>query len=132
MARQDDQIRKDPSFGSSTTDVRADAMPRTDPHIDAYETAEPMQKPRRGFGLVTTLGIAVVVVLGFAFYTINSAVAPIAATETPPAATSADRSASEPSRPAVPPGVRDVTPYNNDSYRPGAASTTAGPHQKQP
>ena len=132
MARQDDPIRKDPSFGSSTTDVRADAMPHTDPHTDAYETAEPPQTQRRRFGPVTILAVAVVVVLGFAFYTINSAVAPIATTAAPPTATSAERSASEPSRPAVPPGVRDVTPYNNDSYRPGAAGTTAAPQPKQP
>jgi hypothetical protein len=86
---------------------------------------------------IALYAVAAAVILGAVFYGLNNSETtttattgtntPTAQTTTPQSTPKADRNMAEQSKPPVAPGVRDVTPYNN---QPGT-TTGAAPAQPQ-
>jgi hypothetical protein len=85
--------------------------------------AEPAEGPASG-GRLALFAVAVAVVLGAVFYGLNNSSVNKTGGDT--AQTTSNQSTAQTSPPAVPPGVRDVTPRNN--MAPGV-TTGAAPAQ---
>ena len=118
-----DPNRPDPVNDDLRDQHRIDNEMQADP--------EPTEPPARGSRVaVYTLGA--VVLLGIAFYGMNQNATTTTATSTAPVTQDSARKAPAPtsntadsnaSKPAVPPGVRDVTPRNSDA--PGVTTGAA-------
>ncbi|MDB5631152.1 MAG: hypothetical protein JWR49_7 [Tardiphaga sp.] len=101
---------------------------------------------RAGNGRIAMLALGIAVLLGVVFFglnngTMNPADATKTATQTAPVTQGTAQKAPAPtnniadsdsSRPAVPPGVRDVTPYNNSNNQPGTTTGAAPARPQQP
>ena len=116
-----------PAVGSEPRDARSlDNELQVDP-----EMAEGPASGTR----IALYAVAAALILGAVFYGLNNsetttattgAGTPTAQTTAPQSTPKSDRNVAEQSKPPVPPGVRDVTPYNN---QPG---TTTGSAPAQP
>lgn len=115
-----DPYRQEPEAGAGFTEAeRQEELSRMSPAENSPGMA------RRA----TMFGIGIAVAMGIIFYAFNNTATTPTQSAMTPSSTSADRLANEASRPAVPPGVRDVTPYNNDSYNP--QTTGSAPSRPQ-
>jgi hypothetical protein len=77
---------------------------------------------------IALLAVAIAIVLGAVFYGLNNTSTNSAGTSTAQTS-STNQSTAQTSPPPVPPGVRDVTPHNNNA--PGV-TTGAAPQPQQP
>lgn len=111
----------------------------TETQIDPQLAEGPASSSRT---IVFGLGIAIV--LGAVFYGLNNSAtnssgAQTTASQTSPVGTAPAKppgptnniADSNPSKPPVAPGIRDVTPYNNDNNQPGV-TTGSAPSRPQP
>lgn len=105
------------------------------PDTELQTDPEMAEGPASG-ARIALYAVAAAVILGAVFYGLNNsetttattgAATPTAQTTTPQSTPKADRNIAEQSKPPVAPGVRDVTPYNN---QPGT-TTGAAPAQPQ-
>jgi hypothetical protein len=113
--RDDDEIRRQARLNSLDNELQADP-----------ELAE---GPASG-AKIAMFAVAIAVVLGAVFYSLNNT-SIHQATTAPPAQTAQ----TQPASPAAPPGMRDVTPRNNSTEpgtTTGAATTRPTPPQDKP
>ena len=110
----EDEVRRRARFDSLDSELQADP-----------ELAE---GPASG-GKIAMFAIAIAVVLGAVFYSLNTTSINQASTA-PPAQTAQ----TQPASPAAPPGMRDVTPRNSTEpgMTTGAATTPPTPPQDKP
>ncbi|MGN6310861.1 MAG: hypothetical protein ACTHNN_15070 [Xanthobacteraceae bacterium] len=85
---------------------------------------------------VALYAIAAAIILGAVFYGLNNSetttTTPTAQTTAPQSTPKADRNMAEQSKPPVPPGVRDVTPSNNNQPGTTTGSAPAQPQSSAP
>lgn len=125
-----DRLNPNDPFGPGTPGE----MYRRDPaSIDHNLRPDPelAEGPANG-GRIAIFALGIAIVLGAVFYGLNNGATPpdaaktatSAPVNTPPANNMAD---SGPSKPPVPPGVRDVTPSSNQNAQPGVTTGSARP-----
>lgn len=87
---------------------------------------------------VALYAVAAAIILGAVFYGLNNSetttgtTTPTAQTTTPQSTPKTDRNMAEQSKPPVPPGVRDVTPSNNNQPGTTTGSAPAQPQSSPP